>query len=297
MKTTQHSSLLAHYESQENWARARRGVLVQRVVCAFKNCSVDLIPFEEVRTRLHLTQKYCRGIQDIDLARIRGSVGRYRDFTSAFLPRRSHLRQRWERVKSLVSTQRVPPIEVYQVGDAYFVADGNHRVSVARQEGRKTIEANVCEFVAPVGLSANADLDEVIIKSEYAEFLDKTRLNKLRPGQEIVFTSPGHYRKLECLISMFREALEKTRGESVSDEEALLLWYDIVYSPAVYEIKKSGAMERFPGRTEADLFVWIWQQQHRLLKQYTSSPGYRVVEAVSSPVRWLWLRIKRFRGR
>ena len=93
MKTKQHSSLLAHYESQENWAHARRGVLVQRVVCAFKNCSVDLIPFEEVRTHLHLTQKYCRGIQDIELARIRGSVGRYKDFTSAFLPRRSHLQQ------------------------------------------------------------------------------------------------------------------------------------------------------------------------------------------------------------
>lgn len=137
-------SLLAHYESQENWSGARGGVLVQKVVCAFKNCSVDLIPFEEVRTRLHLTQKYCRGVQDIELARIRGSVGRNKDFTSAFLPRRSHLRQRWERVKSLASTQHMPPIEVYQVGNAYFVVDGNHRVSVARQEGRKTIGAYVC---------------------------------------------------------------------------------------------------------------------------------------------------------
>ena len=59
------SSLLGHYESQEKWARARRGVLVQKVVSTFKNCSVDLIPFEEVRTRLHLTQKYCRGLEDI----------------------------------------------------------------------------------------------------------------------------------------------------------------------------------------------------------------------------------------
>ncbi len=287
------SSLLDHYESQEKWTRARRGVLVQRVVCTFKNCPVDLIPFEEVRTRLHLTQKYCRGLQDIELAHIRGSVGRYRDFTSAFLPRRKHLRQRWERVNRMVSTQDMPPIEVYQVGDAYFVVDGNHRVSTARQEGMKTIAAYVCEFVTPVGLSAEADLDEVIIKSEYVEFLDKTRLNKLRPGQEIVFTSPGRYRELECLITMFQEALEETRGEVISYEDALLLWYDMVYSPAVHEIKKSGAMERFPGRTEADLFIWMWQHQQRLLKQYPSSPVHRVVEAVSSLVRWPWLRIKR----
>lgn len=111
------------------------------------------------------------------------------------------------------------------------------------------------QFVTQVGLSAEADLGEVIIKSEYAAFLDKTRLNRLRPEQEIVFTSPGHYRELECLISMFREALEETRGELVSSEEAFLLWYDMVYSPAVHEIKKSGAMGRFPGRTEADLFI------------------------------------------
>ncbi len=287
------SSLLAHYESQEKWARARRGVLVQRVVSTFKNRSVDLIPFEEVRTRLHLTQKYCRGLQEIELARIRGSVGRYKDFTSAFLPRRDHLRQRWERVNTIVSTQEMPPIEVYQVGEAYFVVDGNHRVSNARQEGMKTIAAYVCEFITPVGLSAKADLDEVITKSEYAEFLNKTHLDKLRPGQEIIFTNPGHYPELECLITMFREALEETRGEVTSYEDALLLWFDMVYSPAVHEIKKSGALERFPGRTEADLFIWMWQHQHRLLEQYPSSPVHRVVEAVSALIRWPWLRIKR----
>ena len=286
-------SLLDQYDSQEMWTRARRGALIQRIICTFKNCPVDLIPFEEVRTRLHLTQKYCRGLQDIELAHIRGSVGRYKDFTSAFLPRRKYLRQRWERVYRIVSTQNMPPIEVYQVGDAYFVIDGNHRVSTARQEGMKTIAAYVCEFVTPLGLSTDADLDEVIIKAEYAEFLKKTHLDKLRPGQGIVFTSPGRYRELECLITMFRDALEETRGEDVFYEDALLLWYDMVYSPAVHEIKKSGAMERFPNRTEADLFIWMWQHQHRLLTQYTSSPVHRVVEAVSSLVRWPWSRNKR----
>ena len=128
----EYRSLQAQSESEEKWTRARRGVLVQRVICTFKNCSVDLIPFDEVRTRLHLTQQIYRGIQDIEVARIRGSVGRYRDFTSAFLPRRSHLRQRWERVNTMVSAQKMPPIELYQVGDAYFVAEGNHRVSAAR---------------------------------------------------------------------------------------------------------------------------------------------------------------------
>jgi hypothetical protein len=144
----QENNLLTLYELQTSWARARREVFRQRLVCALKRCPFDLVPFEEVRQRLRLAHRICRGLQEIDLECIQGSVGRYRDFTSAFLPRQRHLRQRWERVQLMIATQGLPPIEVYQVGEAYFVLDGNHRVSVARQMGLKMIEAYVCEFVS-----------------------------------------------------------------------------------------------------------------------------------------------------
>jgi hypothetical protein len=141
------SGLLADYDSQVSWNCARRGALIQKVVCAIKNCSVDLIPFEEVRNRLNLNQRLYRGVQEVELERIRGSVGRYRDFTSTFLPRSRHLRQRWQRVRAGIISHGMPPIEVCQVGDDYFVVDGNHRVSIARQEGWKTIEAYVYEYM------------------------------------------------------------------------------------------------------------------------------------------------------
>jgi hypothetical protein len=157
------NDLLTLYELQTSWARARREVFRQRLVCAIKHCPFDLIPFEEVRRRLHLAQRICRGLQEIDLEHIRGSVGRYRDFTSAFLPRRGHLRQRWERVNQFISTQGMLPIEVYQVGKTYFVVDGNHRVSVARQMGLKMIEAHVCEFVTPLAPGADTNLNELTV--------------------------------------------------------------------------------------------------------------------------------------
>ena len=253
--------LINEMESQQAWSKARRSVVVQRVLCAIQGCSLDLIPFEEARKLLHLNQKICRGLQEIELDKIRGSVGRYHDFTSAFLPRRDNLRQRWQRVKAVVITQGMPPIEVYQVGDAYFVVDGNHRVSIARQEGMKTIEAYVCEFVTPVGLSAEADLDEVIIKSEYAEFLRRTHL---QPEQEIVFTVPGRYMEIECQIRSVQQSLENDRSEPVSYDEAAALWYREIYSPTVREIRESGAIERFPGRTVADLFIWMWRREPEL---------------------------------
>jgi hypothetical protein len=40
----------------------------------------------------------------------------------------------------------LPAVRLYKVGNAYFVEDGNHRVSVARYQGVEMIEADVIEF-------------------------------------------------------------------------------------------------------------------------------------------------------
>jgi hypothetical protein len=281
-------------ESHSGWVRAREGALIQGVVCAFKDCSVDLIPFEEVRTQLRLVQKEDRGLHEIELDRIRGSVGRYEDFTSAFLPRGDHMRQRWERVNALGIVKGIPPIEVYQVGEAYFVVDGNHRVSTARQVGMKFIPAYVSEFKTPVGLSADADLDEVITKAEYLEFLQKTGLDELRPGNEIIFTTPGRYQELECLISGYRESLERSRGKPVSYEDAVLEWFDQIYIPVTKQIVDSGALERFPDRTEADLFIWTWQHQAQLLECYPESSDSRDEGNLIMPLlKRLWHNIRK----
>lgn len=283
------SGQLIQSDSHEEWLRARGATLIQGVICAFKNCSVDLIPFEEVQKQLQLVQKHNRGLQEIELEHIRGSVGRYQDFTSAFLPRESHMRQRWERVNALGAVQGIPPIEAFQVGDAYFVVDGNHRVSTARQAGMNSIPAYVTEYKTSIGLSGEADLAELITKGEYLTFLKKTRLDELRPGNEIIFTAPGRYQELECLVAMFRETLERSRGEPVSDEEALLDWFDLIYVPAIDRINESGALERFPGRTEADLFIWMWQNQDHLLEHYSpGSDSGKGGSAFMSLLRRLW---------
>ena len=248
-------------ESQQAWSKARRNVIVQRVLCAIQGCSIDLIPFEEARELLHLNQKICRGLQEIELDKIRGSVGRYHDFTSAFLPRRDNLRQRWQRVRSARATKGLPPIELYKVGQAYFVTDGNHRVSIARMEGEETIDAYVCEYISPLELSGEADLDEVLCKAEYAEFLSKT---KLRPEEEIVFSVPGRYMEIECQIRSVQQSLENDRSEPVSYDEASAIWYQEIYSPTVREIQASDVIDRFPGRTVADLFIWMWRREPEL---------------------------------
>ncbi len=274
--------LINELESQQAWSKARRGIIVQRVLCAIQDCSMDLIPFEEARELLHLNQKICRGLQEVELEKIRGSVGRYQDFTSAFLPRRDNLQKRWQGVWSAKTTKGVPPIELYKVGQAYFVIDGNHRVSIARTEGEKTIDAYVCEYISPVELSSEADLDEVLCKAEYAEFLMRTRL---QPVKEILFTVPGHYMELECQIRSVQQSMEGESHEPVSYAEAAELWYREIYAPTIQEIEESGVMERFPERTAADLFIWMWQREPEL-QVYCEELSYP--EDEKDPLNWLW---------
>jgi uncharacterized ParB-like nuclease family protein len=250
--------LLNMYDAEEDWKRARRKVLYQEVVCFLKQCSVDLLSFENVRSGLHLGQKIDRGLQEIPLDHIRGSVGRYDDFTSAFLPRKRHLEERWERVDVAMKAGKTPPIDVYQVGESYFVRDGNHRVSIARQRGLQTIEAYVKEYPTPVGLSPDADIDELMIKSERAEFLNRVGQTSPPAVREIVFTCPDCYGDLLDMIEAYRQGLEETDENPVSFEEAVSAWYEEVYGPAIEIIQNNNLLAQFSNRTEADLFMWAW---------------------------------------
>jgi hypothetical protein len=95
-------------------------------------------------------------LQVVLLDQIVGSEGRYQEFDRAFFPRQSRTRNRWISLASASYEQSpLPPVELYQVGAAYFVRDGNHRISVARARGQEFIDAYVTEMelAVPVELS------------------------------------------------------------------------------------------------------------------------------------------------
>jgi hypothetical protein len=50
----------------------------------------------------------------------------------------------------------------------------------------------------------------------------------------------------------------------ISDEEAIMHWYDTVYMPVVGIIRESKIMKEFPGKTESDLYLWVLDHQHFL---------------------------------
>jgi len=142
--------------AETDYRRARSKAFWHMVFSALRGQSNKLIPYQETKDHLRLSDQIYRGVRAIRLDRIVGSVGRYRDFDRAFLPTQTHTRQRWQRVdRAHLSFVDLPPIQVYQVGEVYFVRDGNHRVSVARQSGAQTIQAHVWEFETRVPVESN----------------------------------------------------------------------------------------------------------------------------------------------
>jgi len=111
-----------------------------------KGCN-DLLSFREVFEHLKNQPQFNHGVQRVPLDQIVGSTSRYSDFDLAFYPRQNTSEIRWVNIAQIQNQGRkLPPVLLYKVGEAYFVEDGNHRVSVARANGETTIQANVIEF-------------------------------------------------------------------------------------------------------------------------------------------------------
>jgi hypothetical protein len=106
-----------------------------------------LLSFDEAKGALAQWNQVYRGMRVVEIEMITGSVGRYRDFDRSFLPNKKSMSQRWSRVdRAHHQGVELPAVSLYKIGDAYFVRDGNHRVSVARYHGVAAIDAEVVEI-------------------------------------------------------------------------------------------------------------------------------------------------------
>ena len=257
---------IAKESANEDFSRARQRADLEKIVSSLTGKSADLLSFEEVRKKVRGVWGNRRVLKDVPLDSIVGSVGRYEDFTRDFLPRRDSDQERWARV-DLLANEGLPPVELFQIGDAYFVNDGNHRVSVARQRGHTHIEAYVTNVQTRVPLSPEIQPKDLILKSELADFLECTRLDFLRPDADITVTSPGAYADLMKHIEVHHYFMGLDQKREIPFDEAVTHWYDTIYSPVIEVIRKGDILSEFPGRTHADLYLWILRHRAELEKE------------------------------
>ncbi len=275
----------AHDRFRRNLNRA----MVVDLLGLVTGSDTNLYNYHEVANRLKARQQVEMGTEMVPLDKIVGSVGRYKDFTRTFLPRQAVNEERWTRVDAAMnSLQGFPPVDLFKIGDVYFVRDGNHRLSVARANGLDAIEAHVTVVETDVPLTVD-DFDsrnKWLIKVEHQDFNNETGIEELCPENQIEFTEPGRYtvllRHIHVHWYLRNLEIEKDGGEDWLEwPDAVASWCKNVYSPVVEEIRKRDMMSEFPDRTEADLYLWIAHHREDLSEEYDLAP-LSAEEAVST---------------
>ncbi len=262
----------------------------------------ELLSFYDVKTLVRTKTESYKGMQVIKIDDIAGSEGRYHDFNKAFLPKREHLRKRWESIdKAYITDVILPPIKLYKIGEVYFVRDGNHRVSVAKAQGMFSIDAEVIELTTEIPVTAEMtrkDLIAAVINYEKESIIDaQPELGEIIEEGEIDFTAPGRYEEMLRHIMGHKYFINMDQKEEIPLIQAAHSWLDNLYTPIVKTIRTGNLLSRFPGRTEADLYIWIAKHWHELKDKYGQEYPMEAAAAAFSkkhgtgffenPVKWL----------
>jgi len=283
--------------------QARRQAGIDQLTGRLTGRDTRLLPFEAIRRNLRQQSPLYRGIQSVPLDRIIGSAGRYHEMTRRFLPLTDALKERWVNITTLAMTKGWPPVDLYQIGAVYFVKDGNHRVSAARQLGYPTIEAHVWEFPTEPLIQPDDKLDDILIRFSERDFLETTGLDQRYPDHGIHFTTAGRYSELLAQIEELRQKLAEIDEREIPFAEAVDLWYELIYRPTVQIIRESDLLSAFPGRTEADLFAWLSTHRDRLHEAYgdydnLADLAQKLVDIYGEkPVAKVTRRVRRLLGR
>jgi hypothetical protein len=259
-------------QAANDFSKARGKAILSKIQNFLNTDRDKLLSFYDVKDILKPKNEVYRGSQAVPIKMIAGSEGRYHDFNKFFFPKKDHLRNRWQRVdEAHIKDIILPPIQLYEIGGVYFVRDGNHRVSVAKMQKVEFIDAEVTSLATEISIDPAMTTDELrgaLIIYEKNIFYEKTNFLCLTNYNDLNFSSPGRYDVIYNQILVHKYYLNENKKDEIPFNEALVSWYNNVYNPVITIIKEQWLLANFPGRTEADLYVWIIKHWDFLKKKY-----------------------------
>ncbi len=254
-------------QARSDFQRARFKAFMNRAWATLSGKPTTLLSYDEIKEKLHIGGPIYRGVKTVLVDQIAGSLNRYHEFDNVFLPASDQLADRWQSVnRAFYQEISLPPVVLYKVGQVYFVVDGHHRVSVARQRGQIYIEAEVRECATRVNLTADIRPEDLIILESKVQFLERTSLDTLRPGANIKLTIPDGFDRMLEHIAVHRYFMGIDWKRDISEEEAIIHWYDTVYMPVIHVIRDTNILKEFPTKTEGDLYLWVLDHQQYLVE-------------------------------
>ena len=254
-------------QADKDFSRARRRAFLNRVGSYLRKdpYSNHLLSFDEVRSAVGAVEQSYLGMRVVPVDTIVGSVGRHRDFDRAFLPGKPSVGKRWKKIdQAVLRAEELPPVSLYKIGDAYFVRDGNHRISVARQQGIEMIDAEVVELKSRVPVDSALNAHSLLYKLEHRRLLERLSMDRVLPELKVELSDIADYRRLAEYVEAHGFRLSQLWRRYVPAEEVLRDWYEHSYAPIAAMIREERVLDAFPGRTELDLYLWIVRHRERL---------------------------------
>jgi ParB-like nuclease domain len=281
--------------AREDFDSARFKAFRRAIRATLTRRSRRLLSLDRVLEAAGLEGKAFGGVREIPVDKVVGSAvaeAKAADFDPGFLPVNRRLRDRWTRIyTAMVEGAELPPIDVYKLDDNYYVIDGHHRVSVARNLGRDVINARVVEVRTRAPLGPNANAVAMLRAAEYSAFLESTQLHRLRPEARLECSRLGRYDEIFKHILGHRYFLELEQHRDVPLAEAAASWYENVYTPIAKVIRKHRVLEQLPGWTEADVYVEITKRWLELSEEGArAGPDPAVQSLLDEEARSWWQR-------
>ena len=255
-------------DAQTDFGRARRRQVASRLARRLRGEPGDvhlILPFDEVIEALGRRSERRIGLRTIPLDSIVGTVDRTREFDRSFRPTTRRVKRRWQRIAEAIRRgQSMPPIDVYKIGDMYFVRDGHHRVSVARQLGLEVIDAQVTEIETEVGADAGVRLHDLTMKSHQRLFFERVPLTA-EQRRRIALPRPSWYAGLAEGVEAWGFRVMQARGAFMTREEVAQLWFTDEFEPIVEMLREADLIGNL---TEAEAYARVVSLRYLLLRTH-----------------------------
>jgi hypothetical protein len=263
------STGLSGVDAQHDFLRARRRATIAKLVARLRGEPDDvgvILPYSEVLDALGFVSERATGLKVVQLDAVVGTIDRGRDFDRRFRPTSGRVRSRWEQIAAAMRRgESMPPVDLLQIGEIYFVRDGHHRVSVSRALGRTDIDANITQVVTRVDASAAIKLADLPMKSHERVFFERVPLPDTARA-EIKLSDPWDYAELAESVEAWGFRAMRDRDEAINRGTTAHLWLETEYRPVVAMLREADLVG---DGTETEAYMQIAAERYRLLRTHT----------------------------
>ncbi|WP_291945011.1 hypothetical protein [Cetobacterium sp.] len=209
--------------------------------------------FSVVEKENQLSNRIYLGVKEVPIGKIIGTVEKAQDFDKDFNPLREESKGRWSSVYiKYLESGSLPPVILYKFREEYYVYDGNHRISVAKNLNFHSIEAEVYEFFS----QNNEEIDK--LSRERFSFEKESGLSNIECSRvENYKELREEVRKFLNLYFLGEENLEKA-----------IVWYQRVFTPIVNILISN--FKNLENENNGDIFVEYlkYKNTYRLGNKY-----------------------------